>query len=156
MVKPMTVYIAGPISGLSYDEVVQRYKCQVHDFESMGYSVLFPLLGKGYLRNETTFKATGYKTPVSTNRAIVSRDHWMVKQSDILFADFTQGHDRVSIGTISEIAWGFELGKHIVIVLPDDNIHHHAFVTDQANIVFKTTDHAMDYFMDFMNGLSHL
>lgn len=150
--KPLTVYIAGPISGLSYDDVVSRHKTQVTFFESMGFHVLYPMLGKGYLRNEETFKNRGYNTPISTNRAIVSRDNWMVHQSDIVFADLTPA-DHVSIGTVCEISWAFELHKHIVVVMSEDNIHQHAFVTNQANIVFNNLEQAQKYFEDFSCGL---
>ena len=77
----MKIYLAGSISGLGYEEVVNRYKDFSVLLKTYGYETLCPMTGKTYLRNELKFKATGYKNfPVSTNHAIFERDKWMVGQ----------------------------------------------------------------------------
>lgn len=151
----MKVYLAGPISGKGYDEVVLLYKEKTSMFQEWGYEVLCPMTGKMYLRNETEFKAQGYEhLPVSTNHAIFERDKWMVSQSDLVFADLSNSGDRVSIGTVMELAWASMLGKHTVVVIPEFNIHRHAFVIESADILFIDRDEAYKYLQDLTNGVS--
>lgn len=149
----MKVYLAGPITGLSYEEVVESLHLAKEVLEGAGYEVLSPMTGKGHLRNEIEFKAEGYGNPLSTNHAIFERDRWMVQICDVILADFTNGRTRVSIGTVTEIAWGALLGKHVVAVLPtEDNIHRHAFVLEAADVIFPSREEALQYLEKFIRG----
>jgi nucleoside 2-deoxyribosyltransferase len=150
----MKIYLAGSISGLSYDEVVDSYKEKAIVLGNYGYDILCPMTGKTYLRNEVQFRASGYENfPVSTNHAIFERDKWMVQQCDIILADLSRSGERVSIGTMMELAWGSLLGKHTVVILPKDNVHRHAFVLEAADIVFETYLEAFEYLNDLAKGI---
>jgi nucleoside 2-deoxyribosyltransferase len=143
-----TVYLAGPITGKSFDEVVSRYNEKRAILSDFGYQVLSPMTGKGHLRNTVEFGATeaSYpKHPVSTNHAIFERDKWMVSQADIVLVDLSNSGDRISIGTTMELAWASFLGKHTVLILPLGNIHEHAFVLEAADIIFYDLEAAYDY-----------
>lgn len=149
----MKIYLAGPISGKSFDEVVSLYRDKSYLLGSFGYEILCPMTGKAYLRNELEFKAAGDGHPVSTNHAIFERDRWMVSQSDIVYADLSNSGERVSIGTMMELAWASQLGKHTVSVIPSNNIHNHAFVLDASDIVFQTTKEAIVYLKELIKGV---
>lgn len=150
----MIIYLAGPISGKGYDEVVDLYKQKSELLKNVGYDVLCPMTGKTYLRNELDFKAHGYeKFPVSSNHAIFERDKWMVSKSDIILADLSNSGDRVSIGTMMELAWAAMLGKHTIIVLPKENIHRHCFVLESGDIIFENLDEASKYLIDLKKGI---
>lgn len=150
----MKIYLAGSISGLSYDEVVNSYKNKSDILENNGYEILCPMTGKTYLRNEIQFKASDYENfPVSTNHAIFERDKWMVHQCDIILADLSLSGERVSIGTMMELAWASLLGKHTILILPKGNIHKHAFVLEAADIVFETEFEAFKYLADLAKGI---
>lgn len=150
----MKIYLAGPISGLGYLEVVTAYQKKTEKLQAMGYEVLCPMTGKSYLRNELEFKDHGQEAfPVSTNHAIFERDKWLVGNCDIVLADLTQAHERVSIGTVMELAWASLLGKHTLVVLPKTNIHHHAFILEAADIVFETGSEAEQYLEDLIGGV---
>lgn len=140
----MKIYLARPISGYSYDEVVNYYDSTVSYLKTLGYDVLYPMCGKGYLRNEIKFKAEGYGQPLSTNRAIVGRDRWMVHQADVVLANLTESQ-HVSIGTVCELAWAFDNKKHVIIVMEKENIHRHAFVIEFADVIFETSEEALAY-----------
>lgn len=154
--KTMTIYLAGPISGKGYDEVVDKYKEVSPILIHMGYKVLCPMVGKKHLRNETDFQAHGFKYPVSSNHAIFERDKWMVDQCDIVLCDLSPSGDRVSIGSIMELAWASMLGKHTLVVMQEGNIHRHAFVIEAADIVFEVRDDALKYLNDFEQGVKGL
>lgn len=140
----MKIYLAHPISGLGYDEIYEYYTNLRDGLRIWGYDVLQPMTGKEYLRNEVKFKTVGYDNPVSTNHAIVGRDTWMVRQADIVLVDFSAA-EAVSIGCVSELAMAHVLGKHTVVVLPEVNVHRHAFVLDMAHIIFTNIEDAIKY-----------
>lgn len=140
---PRKLYIAHPISGLSYEEVMSYYHKVISNLQDY-YEIFHPMLGKEYLRTEIKFKAEGYDNPVSTNHAIVERDHWMVSMVDIVYVDFTD-IENVSIGCVMELAWAMHMGKHTVVVMDKENIHRHAFIIECADIIFEAENHAMWY-----------
>jgi nucleoside 2-deoxyribosyltransferase len=150
----MKIYLAGPISGKSYDEVVTEYSRKTEILQDFGYEVLCPMTGKGYLRNELELKPAGYNSylPPSTSHAIFERDRWMVSQCDVMLADLSQSGDRVSIGTMMELAWASMLGKHVVAIVPDGNVHKHAFVIEAADIVYPDLDDAVIYLHKLIRG----
>lgn len=149
----MKIYLAGPISGKGYDEVVSIYQEKSAILSLLGYDILCPMTGKAYLRNEVDFRSHGDGHPVSTNHAIFERDKWMVTSSDVVLADLSNSGSRVSIGTVMELAWASMLGKHTVAVIPPDNIHQHAFILESADIVFETMDAAYDYLTSLAKGI---
>lgn len=149
----MIIYLAGPITGKGYDEVVGRYQDKAKMLREWGYDVLCPMTGKTYLRNEVELKAGGYSNPVSTNHAIAERDKWMVTRSDVVLADLSNSGDRVSIGTVMEMAFASLSGKHCVAVIPEGNIHNHAFILEAADIVFRTEEEAYGYLQALAKGI---
>lgn len=151
----MKVYLAGPISGKSFDEVVGRYNEKRMYLEDFGYEVLSPMTAKGGLRNIQDFGSTQEHYPASpfaTNHAIFARDKWMVAQADIVIADLSNSGDRISIGTMMEIAWANYLNKQIVLIMGTDNLHYHAFVLEAATIILPTWDDARDYLKALAEG----
>jgi len=147
-IKLMKVYVGLPISGRSYDDVVLEIKTKRNFLNDLGYTVLTPMDGKSYLRNELKFKSYDYRYPTSTNHAIFERDCWMVaEQADIVFMDFTNSGDTACIGGIMELAIASYARKHTVCVIPIGNIHNHAFVLEASDVVFESTDYAIEYFI---------
>lgn len=149
------IYLAGPITGRGYDEVVDLYKKKASVLAEHGYDVLCPMTGKQHLRNEVEFKAHGFHHPVSSNHAIFERDAWMVQNTDIILVDLSNSGDRVSIGAMMELAWGSLLGKHTLTILPKENIHRHAFVLEASDIVFETEEEAFIYLADLAIGIDN-
>lgn len=149
----MKIYVAHQISGLTFNEVVNYYLSMKHKLTEMGYEVLCPMTAKGFLRTDKSevFKPKDYKYPQATNHAIFERDKWMVSDCDVLYCDFTRS-DRILIGCLFEIAWAALLGKHTVLVIPDDNIHQHAFVLEAGDIVFSKTADAISYLEYLVSG----
>lgn len=143
----LKIYLAGPISGMGYEEVQNYFNRMYSLLTNAGYKVFSPMTGKSALRTEKNLKAHGIEgVPIATNHAIFNRDKWMVtQQADVVFANFTRGKGIVSIGTMMELAWASYTNKHVVVALPKDDIHQHAFVLEAANVVFETEDEALEY-----------
>lgn len=145
------IYLIHPITGLGYEEVHNYYTDMSVLLEMYGYKVIHPMTGKGYLRNEREFKPGGYTFPASTDHAIFSRDRWMVKTADVVYADLT-GAKGVSIGSVMELAIAFELGKHVIVVMEDENPHHHAFVREASHVIFSDPKEGLDYLKKLASG----
>ncbi len=144
--KNLKVYCAHPISGLTWDEVVNYYNDIKEKLETMGLEVFQPMTGKSEIRTEIgeRFQPADLKSAVASNHAIFERDQWMVRNSDILYLDLT-GAELTSIGCMMELAWASLLGKYTVVVMNKENIHRHAFVVEAADIVFENAETALIY-----------
>jgi len=145
----MNVYVAHPITGSTRDQVLGYYARIQAALIPNGFTVYWPMIAKGPLKPETTYKSTGYDAfPQSTNHAIRNRDRFMVKHCDILYLDLT-GTTTVSIGCVMELAWASDAGKHIVVIMAKENIHRHAFVLECSDIIFETEAEALVYMERF-------
>ena len=141
-----SIYLAHPISGLSAQAILDYYDNMLVIL-SKAYNVLSPMAGKSFLRNDVALRAHGYENPVATNRAIVGRDRWMVRQADVVLIDLRLAAV-ASIGCVMELAWAFAEGKHTIVVMGPDNVHQHAFVIECADIIFDDLDKAVAYLLE--------
>jgi len=139
-----TIYLARPMAGLTNREAYDYFIHTRMDIRNSEYDVLIPIGDKNMIRDETKIKAEGYDNPRITNHAIYERCMWMVRNSDIVLANFL-GVDSISIGTCMELAVASQLGKHTIVVMEKDNVHRHAFVLEAADVVFEMISHAKDY-----------
>lgn len=141
----MKIYLAHPITGLSFNKVEEYYVKKYDDLTRFGYTVFFPMVAKRYLSDEKEMKAESYDNyPLSTNHAIIERDRWMVLQSDVIYVDFCFTK-RVSIGCCMELGWGHDHAKHTIISMEKNNVHSHAFVIEAADVIFPTEEEATKY-----------
>ena len=140
----MKIYLARPISGCDYDEVVSYYRKTSVILKARGYEVMHPMVAKNLLRGENRIKPSGYTAPLCTDHAILERDRWMVQRSDVVMMNLL-GARRVSIGCVAELAFGHVYGKYNVVLMEKENLHRHAFVLDMASIIFETEDEALTY-----------
>jgi len=146
----LTIYLAGPITGKSSDEVFSHFDNLSETLRDEGFRVLHPMIGKDSLRNESSFKSNGYtQHPVTTDNAIFSRDMWCVEQADILLVDLSSAKEK-SIGSIMEIAWGALLKKQIVLVMPKGNVHTHVFTLQASTIIYENLDDAIEYVCEYV------
>jgi len=149
----MKVYLAGPISGQSYDAVEGIINQKRAILENYGYEVSSPLVSKTAVRTDVKLRAEGYGHPESTNHAIFERDRWLVENCDIIFVDFTDAGERASLGSCMEMAWGCMLDKYIVAVIPKGTVHEHAFLLEASDIVYETREEALKYLKQFIGTL---
>lgn len=144
MAKP-NVYLAGPITGLSYNGCVDWRESVKAKFEDMGITGLSPMRHKDYLLNETTIADTHADLSVmSSQRGIFARDEWDVRRCDIVLVNML-GAERVSIGTVMEIAWAWAYKVPVVLVMESQgNIHEHSMLREACPFRVDTLDEAVD------------
>lgn len=143
MNKP-TIYLAGPITGLSYDGATDWREETIRAFENE-ITCFSPLRAKTYLAGLKNIPDSGtiYSPfPLSSQRGIFCRDSFDVNRCDLLLVNLL-GADRVSIGTVMEIAWAAQLRKPIVAAMEDNNIHNHAMIREAMPFIVPTLDDAL-------------
>lgn len=131
------VYLAGPISGHSYDGVTtwrEEAKIVLSTFGINSYS---PMRGKAYLSKEEEIADSYSDNTMSSITGINVRDFNDTKTADAILVNFLGCGNKVSIGTVMEIAWARAFQIPIVIVMEKDNIHQHGMLTF-GNIVVPT------------------
>lgn len=144
--KRHKVYLAGPITGLTYDGG-QNWRAEamkmLDEYGIDGYS---PLRGKDYLRRHGELPPHGVsgKNPLGTNKGIVARDINDVRTSDALLINFL-GATKVSIGTVAEIGAAYALHKPMVLVMEkEDNPHNHGFIVEMCGFHVETVQDGVD------------
>lgn len=151
---PLSIYCVRPISGRLVKEMFEYYDSVVPELRKYGYRVFHPAMNKEWLRRFSgNANPKGYNHSTTNGKAIFGRDYWMVRQSDIVYADLTDAKIP-SIGSCFELAWAHELGKHVVVAMEDDNVHQHVFVNAAADIVFNTPEKALIYLREFRKELN--
>jgi nucleoside 2-deoxyribosyltransferase len=146
-----SVYLAGPITGLTYDGGSEWREDAVDEFEECGIDAYSPLRCKQYLRafGELSAKdqtgAYNYDGahPLSSDKGIMARDRNDVLRRDMVLANFL-GAERISIGTCIEVGWADAFRKPVVLVMEDDNIHRHAMMEEAAGFRVHTMVEAIE------------
>lgn len=134
-----TVYLAGPISGCTWDEATDWRDEVRNQLLRSGIKAVSPLRAKVYLRECTAPIKDHYDdndidsaafTNMSTARGITTRDRFDCLNTNVLFVNLL-GAERVSIGTCMEIAWADARRIPSVIVMEKNgNLHDHAMINE--------------------------
>jgi nucleoside 2-deoxyribosyltransferase len=142
-----TVYLAGPISGLTFDGAQDWREHAVCELAKSGIHGLSPLRAKEYLRSIGTISGTGeeyaHMGVLSTPRGVMTRDRFDATRCDVLLVNLL-GAQRVSIGTVMEIAWADAKRTPIVCAIEDKgNPHEHMMVSEALGYRVPTLDEAI-------------
>jgi nucleoside 2-deoxyribosyltransferase len=146
-----TVYLAGPITGLTYDNAQDWREKVAGVLWNHGVMSRSPLRGKQYLRPLGDLDngdpiissyANNSEWPLSSPKGITLRDRNDVKTSDVVLANLL-GADKVSIGTVLEIAWADAFGTPSVVIMEKDNPHQHSMIQEASGIVVESLDLAV-------------
>lgn len=143
------VYLAGPITGKSFDDSEgwrDEFKHLLRQDQYgrlAGRIELFsPLRSKPYLLKEVKIADSYEQHLFSTEKAILARDFHDVQTADALVV-FLGLAERVSIGTVVEIAWAYSRRIPIIIIGDKGGIHDHAFLRGMSSWWVDTLDEAM-------------
>jgi nucleoside 2-deoxyribosyltransferase len=144
-----SVYLAGPIRGLNYDEATKWRELATEELAKVGIDAMSPMRAKRYLLGATN--AGGDKLadayadyPLSTMKAIVTRDrHDCMKCNMVIM--YLKGAKTVSIGSVLEIAWADAARVPVVLVMEKDksNVHEHGMVREMCGFHVETLEEAL-------------
>jgi hypothetical protein len=126
------VYLAGPISGLTFDQAQSWRDIAKAKLERSGrIKTLSPLRGKEYLRDHGKLEGSYNESPLSTDQGLTARDRFDCTRSDVVIFNMHGCGPRVSIGTCFEFAW-HDLTRNIGILVmePEGNVHDYPMVRE--------------------------
>lgn len=133
------VYLAGPITGQTFDEAADWREAFLDQLFSVGLMGLSPMRGLEKFRVPGPLPST-----FDEGKAAMLRDLYDIRRSDAVVVNLL-GAERVSVGTMCELGYAYALGKFIVVVMNDVNPwHDHLFVHEMASQVVPTLDDALD------------
>lgn len=131
-----SVYLAGPIKGLNYEDATGWREHAKAELESVGIDAFSPMRAKKYLENDKAIDSSdsNYSMyPLSVPPAVVCRDFNDCTKRDALIV-YLRNAKAVSIGTMFEVAWAYQARIPIILVMEKTgNPHEHMFVRQCAN-----------------------
>lgn len=143
--KPL-VYLAGPISGQTIEGALDwRERARTYLLPHQ-IATLNPLRGKDYLNSivkDGVYSTSYAEHPMSTPHGITMRDRWDATRCDLLLAYFHPTLNKVSIGTVMEIAWASQAGRYVLAVMEPGDVHDHGMLTDSCSLVLRDLDEAL-------------
>lgn len=161
-----SVYLSGPIAGLTYDQARYGWRMTVAAQLEQGIKVLSPMRHEGHLA-----EVKGPLDPAgqlnhffSGSKIIFEKDMLDIQRCDLMLVNLL-GATKVSLGTVAEIGMAAALGKKIILVMEDagsvpmiaeywsdydhttvewgSNVHEHPFVTVPASLRLNNLDDAV-------------
>jgi len=136
------VYLAGPITSLSWTDATVWRTHVASELEPLGIICYSPLRFKNYLSHLNNIADSYPEFGLSSPRGITTRDRWDAMRCDVLFVNFL-GAQKVSIGTVMEIAWADSKRIPIVIAMEENNVHRHSMLVESAGYVCPTLEEAI-------------
>lgn len=135
------VYLAGPITGLNFAGCTDWREYAIKELADVGIKGLSPMRAKDYLANIGVISGTGeeyaHLGPLSLPRGVMTRDRFDGTRCDVLLVNLL-GAERVSIGTVMEIAWADACRTPIVCAIEESgNVHEHMMISEA--IGFRAT-----------------
>lgn len=147
-----TCYLAGPISGLEFDQAQDWRAIAARRLADHGIIGLSPLRAKEYLRGTGVLPVDGFTQPLSTSKGITTRDRFDCTRSDAVLVNLV-GARAVSIGTMIELGWADSARNPVILAMePEGNPHAHAMVREIAGFVVPTVEEAVELAIAILTG----
>ena len=146
-----SVYLAGPISGLDFEDG-SSWRQEAMDFlRDNGIDAFSPLRRKDYLKELGSLTGSYGDWPLSTQRGIYARDRFDCHRVDLVLANLhadvcgveEDGTQKVSIGTVMEIAWAAQNNTPTVLVMDKGNVHHHPMLEEACPFIVDNLEEAL-------------
>jgi len=137
----MIVYCARPMSGFKVYEIQKYYEELRLCLPDIKLNIPFTYAEKAL---EGSIQPSGYEDPYLTNTAIVSRDKWLIRDSDLFLGHFSLT-ENLSAGMIAELVYAHTIGLHTVSVIDRGNPHQHAFVLYESDVIVEEIAMAIKY-----------
>ena len=123
-----TIYLAGPITGLTHDEARDGWRRAFATLVSEHIFCNSPMRGKDMLKSFGVL-TSGEDYPddaMTTSAGITSRDFNDVRTCDAMITCFLESGGRLSGGTFMEYGFAHALQKPIICIGPldDPNVQH--------------------------------
>ncbi len=130
-----SVYLAGPIRGLSYGSATdwrEFAKVELAKYDIVGVS---PMRAKEFLGRVSEIDANvnileGLDEVIAGQKGLTTRDRFDATRCDVFLANLL-GANKVSIGTMIEYGWADACRKPIITIIEKEgNPHEHAMIRE--------------------------
>lgn len=150
-----SVYLAGPISGLSFAGASDWRRHVRDELAKSGIDAFSPMRWKDYLAGFDVLSGHGreysHLSPLSSPRGVITRDRFDATRCDVLLVNLL-GATQVSIGTVMEIAWADLSRIPIVCAMEKEgNPHEHMMVAEAIGFRVDTLDAAIHCIRAILN-----
>jgi len=145
-VKSFLVYLAGPITGLSFVGATDWRRdaaIAIGERSEGRVETLSPMRHKDYLSGVEKIADSYEGSVLSSQRGIFYRDRLDCTRADLVLVNML-GASRVFIGTVMEIAWANAREIPIVLVMEDGNLHEHSMLREACGFRVQTMPEAID------------
>lgn len=143
------VYLAGPITGLSYDESVNWRDNVELTFEESPILTLSPMRSKPELSEHNVIEKVfelkdNVQNSLCCSRGIITRDYNDVKNCDAILVNL-QDESKISIGTVMEIAWAKAFQIPVVAIVSEkDELYNHPMINECIGFRTKSIEDACE------------
>lgn len=149
------VYLAGPITGQSYEGATDWREYAYRDLKKAGITAFSPMRAKEYLKKEQTLSGapdayTGLG--LSNPKGIVTRDRFDCMNADMILMNLLPAEESgvVSVGTMIELGWADAARVPVVLIMTEKNPMYHAMVTEMAGYIVRDLDSALTLVKAFL------
>lgn len=143
----MKVYLAGPISGLDYDQAVNWRESVTRELANYHIQCYSPMRGKNHLRNFSS--SVDHTNPLTTPKGIFARDFLDCTTSDLLIVNL-KDTTKISIGTVMELSWAYVYRIPCIVIINKDNVHQHPMLDQTYSFSVSNTDEAIQLTKDIL------
>lgn len=143
------VYLAGPITGLSYGRCTDWREYAHKKLRRYKIPTLSPMRYKEHLKSQLKIAADADLKEL-TAKTVRDRDKLDVYRSDVVLMNLL-GATCGSIGSMFEFAWAEDWGTPVIVVMEKGNLHNkHPFVISSASAVVETLDEGIEMVKHFL------
>src|SRR5271165_6398304 len=136
------IYLAGPITGLTYSDAQDWRDELTVKLNSEKIECLSPLRGKDYLLDAGVLHSGSYDGVLTTGKAITRRDYFDCTRATAVLVNLL-GTERVSIGTVMELAWCYQAAIPTIVMMEKNNLHNHVMINESSTYIVETLEEAV-------------
>jgi nucleoside 2-deoxyribosyltransferase len=130
-----TIYLCGPITGLSYHDAVDWRNKATNWFRlrsEQPVGTIDPMQGE-------------LKTSVPQERMkdILALDYHYVTKADLILANFLHTSDNISSGSISELAWAWTNRTPIIAIMKEDSPYNNPWLKEMIWYRYDTLEEGL-------------
>lgn len=144
-----SVYLSGPITGLTFKGATDWRKAATEDLAAAGIEGISPMRAKDYLSAlDGPISGHGreyaHMGVLSTPQAVVTRDRFDTQRVDVVLMNLL-GAERISIGTMVELGWADAARVPVIgVIEPEGNVHDHMFVSQMIGFRVTTLEDGLN------------
>jgi nucleoside 2-deoxyribosyltransferase len=141
-----TVYLAGPIENLSYDNATSWREFTTIQLQDVSIQTRNPMRHKLHLKKSEKIVSHEHFNA----KEIIDRDRADVSTCDLILVNF-MGTNHASVGTFVELGWADMLRIPVIAVMDDnDPKRNHPFIKSICSVIVNRLDDGIDKVKEFL------